>query len=45
MKKKGGKLRCPDCNQAQLYYRRRTDDYACIKCPKISKKEELKNED
>ena len=37
-----GKLRCPDCNYTQIHFRMKTNDFACSKCGKISKKEDLK---
>lgn len=32
------KVRCPECDSGQFYYRVKTDDYVCQKCGHIWKK-------
>jgi ribosomal protein S27E len=29
------KLRCPECGSGQIYFRRKTKDYACRNCPAV----------
>ena len=35
------KIRCPECDTTQVYYRVKTDDYQCQKCGHKWKKEGL----
>ena len=35
-------LRCPECDAAGPYYRRKTDDYACKRCPAVWPREPRK---
>ena len=32
------KQECPDCQSRQVYYRSKTDDFKCMRCPNAFKK-------
>jgi len=42
MVKENTSVRCPKCNSTQTYFRRKKQEYVCIKCSTVFKDSDIK---